>query len=50
MRRYGAAVVVIALDEDGQADDFQNKKIRICKRAYDILVNCAYFPAQGYYI
>jgi 5-methyltetrahydrofolate--homocysteine methyltransferase len=37
VKRYGAAVVVMAFDEDGQAADFVNKT-RICKRAYDILV------------
>nr|AGT02780.1 methionine synthase [Angomonas desouzai] len=37
IRRYGAAVVVMAFDEDGQAADCDNK-IRICKRAYDLLV------------
>lgn len=37
IRRYGAAVVVMAFDEDGQAADYESK-IRICKRAYDLLV------------
>ncbi|MCX2981349.1 methionine synthase [Halieaceae bacterium IMCC14734] len=37
-RRYGAAVVVMAFDEDGQADTAA-RKIEICKRSYDILVN-----------
>ncbi|WP_281647266.1 methionine synthase [Parendozoicomonas sp. Alg238-R29] len=36
--RYGAAVVVMAFDETGQADTFE-RKIEICKRSYDILVN-----------
>ncbi|WP_105104245.1 methionine synthase [Microbulbifer pacificus] len=36
--RYGAAVVVMAFDETGQADTFQ-RKIEICKRSYDILVD-----------
>ncbi|SHE68383.1 methionine synthase (B12-dependent) [Microbulbifer donghaiensis] len=36
--RYGAAVVVMAFDEDGQADTFA-RKIEICKRSYDILVD-----------
>lgn len=35
--KYGAAVVVMAFDEDGQAASYE-EKIRICKRAYDILV------------
>ncbi len=38
VRRYGAAVVVMAFDEAGQADTFQ-RKTDICKRAYDILVD-----------
>src|SRR6201991_3424896 len=36
-RRHGAAVVVMAFDETGQADTYQ-RKIEICKRAYDLLV------------
>jgi len=36
--RYGAAVVVMAFDEDGQADTI-DRKFQICKRSYDILVN-----------
>src|SRR5512139_2710874 len=35
-RKYGAAVVVMAFDEDGQADNLDRRKA-ICKRAYDIL-------------
>ncbi len=38
VRRYGAAVVVMAFDEDGQAVETDDK-VRICKRAYDLLVN-----------
>ncbi|WP_313761162.1 methionine synthase [Caballeronia sp. GaOx3] len=38
IRRYGAASVVMAFDEKGQADTFQ-RKTEICKRSYDILVN-----------
>jgi 5-methyltetrahydrofolate--homocysteine methyltransferase len=45
VRRYGAAVVVMAFDEDGQAAD-RASKFRICKRAYDILVNDVGFPPQ----
>ncbi len=37
-QRYGAAVVVMAFDEDGQADTLE-RKTSICKRAYDLLVN-----------
>lgn len=42
---YGAAVVVMAFDEQGQADNFERRK-EICKRSYDILVNEIGFPAQ----
>jgi 5-methyltetrahydrofolate--homocysteine methyltransferase len=45
VRRYGAAVVVMAFDEQGQADTFE-RRIAICKRAYDILVNEVKFPPQ----
>ncbi len=38
LRKYGAATVVMAFDEDGQADTIE-RKVEICKRAYDILVN-----------
>jgi 5-methyltetrahydrofolate--homocysteine methyltransferase len=43
--RYGAAVVVMAFDEQGQADS-ATRKIEICKRAYDILVNEVGFPPE----
>ena len=42
---YGAAVVVMAFDEQGQADNYQ-RRIEICKRSYDILVNEIGFPPQ----
>ncbi len=45
IHRYGAAVVVMAFDEQGQADNFQ-KRIDICKRAYHILVDEVGFPPQ----
>jgi 5-methyltetrahydrofolate--homocysteine methyltransferase len=38
VKRYGAAVVVMAFDEQGQADSIE-RKVAICSRAYDILVN-----------
>lgn len=44
-RRYGAAVVVMAFDEKGQADTRQ-RKVEICKRAYQILTQEVGFPAQ----
>ena len=45
VKRYGAAVIVMAFDENGQADTFQ-RRIDICKRSYDILVNQVNFPPQ----
>jgi 5-methyltetrahydrofolate--homocysteine methyltransferase len=44
-RRYGAAVIVMAFDEKGQADTFE-RKIEICKRAYDTLVDKVGFPPE----
>ena len=44
-RRHGAAVVVMAFDEKGQADTFA-RKTEICKRAYDILVDQVGFPPE----
>ncbi|MCL6269828.1 methionine synthase [Sansalvadorimonas sp. 2012CJ34-2] len=44
-RRYGAAVVVMAFDETGQADTIK-RKIEICQRSYNILVNEIGFPPQ----
>lgn len=41
--QYGAAVIVMAFDEVGQADTYERRK-EICKRAYDILVNRVHFP------
>ncbi|MDO4232052.1 MAG: methionine synthase [Lautropia sp.] len=45
VRRYGAAAIVMAFDEQGQADTFA-RKIEICKRAYDLLVNEVGFPPE----
>jgi 5-methyltetrahydrofolate--homocysteine methyltransferase len=45
VKRYGAAVVVMAFDEDGQADTYE-RRISICKRAYDILVNEVAFAPE----
>ncbi|WP_180170046.1 methionine synthase [Acinetobacter sp. YH12027] len=44
-RQYGAAVIVMAFDENGQADTAARKK-EICKRSYDVLVNEVGFPAE----
>ena len=45
VRQYGAAVVVMAFDETGQADSFE-RRIAICQRAYDILTQKVGFPPQ----
>lgn len=45
VKRYGAAVIVMAFDEDGQADTL-DRRIEICKRSYDILVEKVKFPPQ----
>lgn len=45
IRQYGAAAVVMAFDEQGQATETSDKA-RICKRAYDLLVNEVDFPPQ----
>jgi 5-methyltetrahydrofolate--homocysteine methyltransferase len=45
LRRYGAAAVVMAFDEQGQADTYE-RKIEICERAYRILVDEIGFPAE----
>ena len=45
IRRYGAAVIVMAFDEVGQADNLERRK-EICKRSYDILVNKVKFNPQ----
>ncbi|XGA67979.1 methionine synthase [Duganella sp. BuS-21] len=42
---YGAAVIVMAFDEKGQADTFE-RKIEICERAYKLLVNTVGFPPE----
>jgi len=44
-RKYGAAVVVMAFDEQGQADNLERRKV-ICERAYRILVDEVGFPAE----
>ena len=45
IRRYGAAVIVMAFDEEGQADTL-DRRIEICKRSYDILVEKVNFPSE----
>ncbi|MCF6508874.1 methionine synthase [Blastococcus sp. MG754426] len=44
-RRYGAAAVVMAFDEQGQADTLE-RRIEICRRAYDVLTERVGFPAE----
>ena len=45
LRRYGAAVVVMAFDETGQADTYE-RKIEICERSYRVLVDIVGFPPE----
>ena len=45
IKRYGAAVIVMAFDEVGQADNYE-RRIEISKRSYDILVNRVGFPPE----
>ena len=45
IKKYGAAVIVMAFDENGQADNYE-RRIEICKRSYDILVDKVGFPAE----
>lgn len=45
IKRYGAAVVVMAFDEEGQADTYQ-RRVDICKRSYDVLVDVVKFPPE----
>ena len=45
IRRYGAAVIVMAFDEDGQADTLA-RRIEICKRSYDTLIDKVNFPPE----
>lgn len=44
-KKYGAAIVVMAFDEEGQADNLQRRQ-EICQRSYDLLVNKIDFPAE----
>ena len=45
IRRYGAAVIVMAFDEQGQADNYE-RRIQICERSYRILVDKVKFPPE----
>lgn len=45
VRQYGAAVIVMAFDEDGQADTFE-RKVEICTRSYKVLTEVVGFPPE----
>ena len=45
IKRYGAAVIIMAFDEDGQADSYE-RRIEICERSYRILTEQLKFPAE----
>lgn len=45
IRRFGAAVIVMAFDEDGQADSFE-RRVEICQRSYDLLTQKVAFPPE----
>ncbi len=45
IKRYGAAVIVMAFDETGQADNYE-RRVEIAKRSYDILVNEVHFAPE----
>jgi len=45
IKQYGAAVIVMAFDENGQAETYE-RKVEICERAYSILVNKIKFPPE----
>ena len=45
IKRYGAAVIVMAFDEDGQADSYE-RRVEICERSYRVLVDKVKFPKE----
>ena len=45
IKRYGAAVIVMAFDEDGQADNY-DRRVEICTRSYQILTEIVKFPSE----
>ena len=45
IKRFGAAVIVMAFDEEGQADNYE-RRIQICQRSYDVLTKTVGFPAE----
>ena len=48
IKRYGAAVIIMAFDETGQADNYE-RRIEIAKRSYDILVDKVGFSFRRYH-
>ena len=48
VRRYGAAVVVMAFDENGQADSYE-RRVAVCRRAYDLLTQKVGLSAAGHH-
>ncbi len=49
VRKYGAAVIVMAFDEKGQADSFE-RRIEICERAYNLLTKSGTFSSSRYHL
>ena len=49
IKRYGAAVIIMAFDEVGQADNYE-RRIQIAKRSYDILVDKVNFSPRGHHL
>ena len=47
IKKFGAAVIIMAFDEQGQADTFK-RRIEICKRSYELLVNKIDFPPEDF--
>ena len=45
IKRYGAATIVMAFDEEGQADNYE-KRVQMCERSYRILVDEVGFPLK----
>lgn len=45
IKQYGAALIIMAFDEEGQADNL-DRRIEICKRSYDLLVDQVHFPPE----
>ena len=50
IQRFGAGVVVMAFDEEGQADTYEDRKVEICKRAYDLLTERGRLRPRGHHL